>query len=249
MSLEIWLQYLIYALLIIMIVLGARYFWLSISQRVHHPEQWINAVKERTIPQEIIDAEKKYDDKVRLYNFWFQINRLSVENVTGDFAELGVYKGDSAWLIHKLAPARKLHLFDTFSGFHKPDLSLETGDAATYDWHSFADTDIDTVRAKLGGSPNILYHEGYFPDTTAGLNELSFAFVNIDADLYLPVKAGLEFFYPRLSPGGVIIVHDFTHKWEGLSKAVNDFSAKIPENLIHVPDRFGTVMIIKNKAN
>lgn len=247
MSIDIWMQYLIYALVIIMVWLGIRYLWISITQRVHHPEQWICSAGRGDIPEEVLKAEKRYDDKVRLYNFWFQTRRISAENVPGDLAELGVYKGESAWFLHKMAPTRKLHLFDTFSGFHEPDLTMETGEAATYSWHNFADTDTATVREKLGDSPLLIFHEGHFPETTKGLEEIMYALVHIDADLYLPVRNGLEYFYPRLSPGGVIMIHDYTHKWEGLSKAVDDFAATIPENLIHVPDRFGTVMIIKNK--
>lgn len=248
MSIDHWVEVVMVALILLLIILGIRYLYVSISHRIHHPEQWTRSRKKGLIPPEILKAEKSSDDQVRLYNLWFQIQRLSTGNVQGDFAELGVYKGDSAYLIHRLAPSRTLHLFDTFSGFFEPDLTMETGEAAKYSWHDFADTDTAVVLQKLGKSDKIVIHEGYFPETTTGLEDLSFALVNIDADLYLPVKAGLEFFYPRLSPGGVILIHDYTHRWEGLMKAVDDFVSHIPENLIHVPDRFGTVMIIRNKC-
>ncbi|MFO7721902.1 MAG: TylF/MycF/NovP-related O-methyltransferase [Bacteroidales bacterium] len=247
MSAELWLQYLIYLLGALLLIIGIRYFYLSIVQRIHHPEQWIRLRQKGEIPDAVLGLEKHYKDKVRLYNIWFQIRRVNQESVSGDFAELGVYKGDSAWLIHTLAPGRKLHLFDTFSGFFEPDISMETGEAATYDWHNFADTDVEIVRQKLGGSKEIIFHEGHFPETSIGQEHLRFAFVHIDADLYLPVKAGLEYFYPRLTPGGVLIIHDYTHKWDGLCRAVDQFVKHIPENLIHVPDMHGSVMIIKNK--
>ncbi|MBU2649381.1 MAG: TylF/MycF family methyltransferase, partial [Bacteroidetes bacterium] len=60
--------------------------------------------------------------------------------------------------------------------------------------------------------------------------------------------AGLEFFYPRLVPGGVILVHDYNSKWEGAMKAVNEFASNIPETLVHVPDSDNTIMIIKNRS-
>jgi O-methyltransferase len=242
-----FLNYMIYGLGFLLILLGIRYFWLSIVQRLHHPEQWIHLRQKGEIPEQVLRLEKNYRDKVRLYNFWFQVRRVRQEGVRGDFAELGVYRGDSALLIHNLAPERKLHLFDTFSGFFEPDISMETGEAATYNWHNFADTDAEMVREKLGSSKGVIFHEGHFPETTIGNEHLTFSLVHIDADLYLPVKAGLEYFYPRLSPGGVIIIHDYTHKWEGLCRAVDQFVKEIPENLIHVPDMHGSVMIIKNK--
>jgi len=69
----------------------------------------------------------------------------------------------------------------------------------------------------------------------------------MDADLYNPTKAGLEFFYPRLSPGGVILVHDYNYKWEGLMKAVDEFVLTLPETPVLSPDLDSTIMIIKNK--
>ncbi|HRZ48323.1 MAG TPA: TylF/MycF/NovP-related O-methyltransferase [Bacteroidales bacterium] len=247
MDTALWIQYLTYGLLLLLIVLGIRFLWLSITQRIHHPEQWIFRSQQRKIPDDLLALERRSDDRIRLYNFWFQTERIIKEGITGDFAELGVYKGDSAWLIHRLAPDRTLHLFDTFAGFYQPDLSMETGEASTYTWRDFADTDAGAVKARFGNTPNVLIHEGWFPDTAEEAEDCTFALVHMDADLYQPVKAGLAFFYPRLAPGGVIIVHDYTHKWEGLMRAVDEFVASIPECLVHVPDRFGSVMILKNK--
>ncbi len=241
------IQILIYLLILMLVFIAIRYLWISITQRIHHPEEWIYQRLKKAIPPHIVKLEQSADDKIRIYNFWFQIRRLQQEVIPGDFAELGVYKGESAWMIHNMAPDRIFHLFDTFQGFSPNDLTLETGEAATYNWNDFADTDAGLVREKLGDSANLMFHQGHFPETTAGMENATFSLVHIDADLHLPVRDGLHYFYPRLSPGGVIMIHDYTHKWEGLMRAVDQFVATIPENLIHVPDRFGTVMIIKNK--
>jgi O-methyltransferase len=89
--------------------------------------------------------------------------------------------------------------------------------------------------------------KGYFPDTSGVAENEIFALVNLDADLHHPTSAALEFFYPRLVPGGVIFIHDFNYKWEGIRKAVNEFSGKIPECPVRVADMEGTILIIKNK--
>lgn len=60
-------------------------------------------------------------------------------------------------------------------------------------------------------------------------------------------KAGLEYFYPRLSPGGVIIVHDYNPDWPGIMKAVDDFATKIPEPIVLLPDVDSSVMIFKSR--
>lgn len=213
----------------------------------YEPPAWEYARKQGTLNKNLLKVSRNYPDKVRLYNFWLQIQRIEKDGIKGDFAELGVYKGDSAKLLHLMAPGRTLHLFDTFEGFTGTDLQPETGEASTYTTKNFADTSINKVLKNIGGDPAQLnVHAGYFPQSAEGLADLSYALVNLDADLYNPTKAGLEYFYPHLSPGGVIFIHDYNYKWEGLMKAVDEFAATIPEKLILVPDLDSTVMIIRS---
>jgi O-methyltransferase len=144
-------------------------------------------------------------------------------------------------------PAKPFHLFDTFSGFPPGDLRGETGEAATYTPNNFADTNVNRVIEKIAGNGNIIIHQGYFPDTAAPVSNEIFSLVNLDADLYQPTSAALEFFYPRLAPGGIIFIHDYNNKWQGIIRAVDEFLARIPESLILVPDLDGTCMIVRNK--
>ena len=70
-------------------------------------------------------------------------------------------------------------------------------------------TPVDRVRGVLADFPKIGIHEGWIPDVFASLPEDHWAFVHIDVDLYEPTKACLEYFFPRVSVGGVIINDDF----------------------------------------
>ena len=247
MNLSIF-QIINYLLILVIFIILGRYVWSMIFDRNYLPIQWQKAVKEMTVSLELIRIEKSYPDKVRFFNWWFQVERLKKENVVGAFAELGVYKGESAKILCLMDPGRKMHLFDTFAGLPEKDLAVEHGEAATYTPVNFADTSIEKVKKNLGDAADYEIHEGYFPETIKGLENEIFALVNMDADLYNPTIAGLEFFYPRLSPGGVMLVHDYNHKWEGVMKAVDEFARKIPESVISLPDMDGTVMIIKNKT-
>ena len=221
--------------------------WDVFFDRNYQPAGWQQAIHEGRISRRLQQLERNYPDKVRFFNWWFQVERLHKANVPGDFAELGVYKGESVRIIHHMDPSRNFHLFDTFEGFEATDLQVEKGEAATYTSENFADTSVTRVLHFLRASDRFIVHKGYFPDTTAGFTSERFALVNIDADLYNPTKAGLEFFYPRLSPGGVLLIHDYNSKWEGVMKAVDDFIVSIPENPDILPDMDGTVMIIRNK--
>ncbi|MFN8134390.1 MAG: TylF/MycF/NovP-related O-methyltransferase [Bacteroidales bacterium] len=144
-------------------------------------------------------------------------------------------------------PDRNLHLFDTFEGFTGTDLLTEKGEAATYSSKNFADTSINKVLKKMGGNSAKLHiHAGYFPASANGLIDTKYAGKRMPIFTILPGQ-GLEYFYPRLAPGGIIFIHDYNHKWEGLVKAVDEFALTIPESLVLSPDFDSTVMIVKNR--
>lgn len=219
-------------------------FW---SYKLYKPFKWEEAEKNKRISDKLKKAERVYYDKIRFYSIWFQLQRIVKENVQGDIAELGVHKGETAKLIYEINTGRTLHLFDTFNGFNEKDLLHENKQGGRYTTNEFSDTDLETVKKHIGGGDQVIFHPGYFPDTAKGVADKKFSFVHLDADLYLPTIEGLKFFYARLSPGGVILIHDYNHIWEGVKKAVDEFMPTIPESLIELPDWKGSVMIVKNK--
>ena len=234
-------------IILVVLVFLVRYTWDLFFGKGYAPVEWEFKKKSGKISNKLLRLQKNYADKVRFYNWWFQIERLKYENIPGAFAELGVYKGESACILHHMDPDRKFHLFDTFSGFPVGDLAGETGEAATYTPDRFADTNITDVLRKISGNENIILHPGYFPETAEQVRNEAFALVNLDADLYQPTRAALDFFYPRLSPGGIIFIHDYNYKWEGIKRAVDEFVSYIPECMVLVADLDGTCMIVKNK--
>lgn len=236
------------ALLLLMLVFLSRYAWTLFWGTSYEPPEWEKSRKAGSIPPRLKRCLNAYEDKIRFFTLWLQIERLKIEKIPGAFAELGVYKGESARLMHYMDPDRELHLFDTFNGLPESDLIHETGEAATYSNRNFKDTEADkTLRYINGDKQKLIIHQGYFPETAVGLENTLFAFVSLDADLYNPTLAGLNFFYPRLSPGGAILIHDYNFKWEGLMKAVDEFCTTIPEVPVKIPDLNSSVMIVKSR--
>ena len=176
----------------------------------------------------------------RLYFLYQNIQNIIDSGIAGSFAELGVYKGNSAKLMHMLAPERSLYLFDTFEGFSKEDLKSESHPQYS---KLFKDTSLDYVKQFVGEAESIFYIEGHFPASTTQVDsDEKFSFVHLDCDLYDPIKAGLEYFYPRVVPGGMIVIHDYASGyWPGVKKAVDKFFSGKPESLIYIPDKSGTV--------
>ena len=220
-------------------------FW---SYRISKPYAWKEAVSNNQISKELVWIERRYRDKVRFYNLWFQIERLRKNDIQGAFAELGVHQGKSAKAIHYLDRDRRFYLFDTFDGFADRDLAQETQTDERLSRSMFADTSMKKVQNYIKGNDNVSYKPGFFPDTAKGLEDETFGLVNIDADLYAPTIEALRFFYPRLSQGAVIIVHDYNHNWDGIRKALDEFMPTIPESLIELSDWQGSAMIIKDSS-
>lgn len=182
----------------------------------------------------------RQDDYVRGCSILLALKRIADEPVEGSLAEAGVYRGDTSELIHKALPERRLYLFDTFEGFPAADLE---GRADL----RFGDTNEQLVRRRLGASPNVVIRKGYVPETFTGLEQERFAFVLLDMDLYHPTKAGLDFFYPRLTRGAFLMVHDYNNPESNgaCKKAVNEFLADKQEKLVELCDLYGSVLIRK----
>lgn len=147
----------------------------------------------------------------------------------GAFAEFGVYKGCSARLLCSVKGATPLHLFDTFSGLPKPS-GAERG---TFRKGEFRGT-LTEVQNVLTGYKGVHFHQGVFPASTAGLENLRFSFVHLDVDLEGATYAGLEFFYPRMLPGGILITHDYSII-PGVRNAVDRFMTGRSERVIELP--------------
>jgi len=234
-------------LVVILLFLGFKYLETTWSYKISKPYAWENAVKNKLVSPQLIKLEASYRDKVRFYNLWFQVEQLKKNNVKGAFAELGVHRGETAKAIHFMDQSRTFYLFDTFEGFSSKDLKQEQQTDNRFSTEMFADTSIEEVKKHINGNDSIIYKPGFFPTTTIGLENETFALAHIDADLYAPTIEALKFFYPRMAKGGVIIIHDYNHNWDGIPKAINEFMSTIPESLIELPDWQGSAMIIKNK--
>lgn len=236
-------------LVLVFLFLGFKVFEQKWSYKISKPYNWDEAVKNGKVSGTLKKLERTYHDKVRFYTFWLQIERIKNNVIPGAFVELGVFKGETAKIIHEMDASRNLHLFDTFDGFREEDLSVENKKEGKYNTLNFSNTSLEEVKNHINGNDQVYYHAGYFPNSAKSLKETQFAFVHLDADLYQPTIAALNYFYPKLSDGGVIIIHDYNHTWDGIQKAVDEFSQSIPETFMEIADWQGSAMIIKNSTH
>jgi O-methyltransferase len=185
------------------------------------------------------------NDYIRYATLELCKQEILLNNVSGNIAELGVYKGDFAKRLNEIFDDRKLYLFDTFEGFVQSDINKDVSHNYSNGNQNFSDTSINTVLKKMKYPENCIVKKGFFPDTAADVND-TFCFVNIDTDLYQPILNGLEFFYPRLEKKGFIFIHDFNNdNYKGARQAVVDFCFKNSISYTPIPDSCGTVVITK----
>jgi O-methyltransferase len=189
--------------------------------------------------------DKNYFDYVRLATLELIAFEISKKKLSGNTAELGVYKGKFARYINQYFPDRLLYLFDTFEGFDNRDVISETEKNLSSGKQDFSDTSIEAVLKLMPYPQKCKAVKGFFPESANGIDE-RFVFVSLDADLYEPIYNGLVFFYPKLVSGGYIFIHDFNNDaYKGSRKAVEQFCSEQQINYLPIPDLGGSAIIMK----
>lgn len=189
--------------------------------------------------------DNNYFDYIRLATLELVCEEIKRRNLQGNAVELGVYKGKFARYINGYFPDRILYLFDTFQGFDNRDVDSEKKLGFSDGKQDFSDTSVEGVLKQMPYPKMCRPVKGFFPESAKDVNE-AFVFVSLDADLYEPILAGLNFFYPKLVRGGYIFVHDFNNEnYGGARRAVEQFCSEQGIGFVPIPDSGGSVVIAK----
>lgn len=172
------------------------------------------------------------------------------ESVAGNIAELGTYKGGAALLmaeaLKEMRSPRSILSFDSFCGYPAPGESdrMDNGNFH-YDKGHHGDTSypyVEKVLRLYGVRNSVKIYKGWFEATLPSnvKPSESFSVVLLDCNHYASAQYALNFFYDKLSPGGIFIVDDYRRPEQpyhpeapGIKKAVDEFLADKPEALIH----------------
>lgn len=189
---------------------------------------------------------------VRIESLRLNAERINALGVAGSVAEVGVYYGEFSREINKYFSEKKLYLFDTFEGFLNEKVKKETDIIFMSQLSSLYNSDycaVKDVSSILDGFPHpekCVIKKGYFPDTVVGVED-NFAFVSLDVDIYVPTKAALEFFWPRMESNGIIMVHDYNNcVTKGVKKAVDEYCMNNNIPVVLMADWAGSAVLIKS---
>lgn len=197
------------------------------------------------------DSSEYMEDYLRYRTFEYVAEELIENKVIGALAEFGVFRGAFSSLISKKFSDREIYLFDTFEGFDSSEgeKELSEGNCNKEFLESHKNTSVECMLSNMPDRNKCKVFKGLFPGSiTTEAENTVFAFVSIDVDFEDSIYEGLKFFYPRLSEGGVIFVHDYNSAYlKGVKKAVIKYEHEIGYSLHKVPiaDRAGTLIIIK----
>lgn len=169
-------------------------------------------------------------DIFRCYQLWHLLGQT--KHIDGAIVEVGVWRGGTGCLQAKRAQLlgikNPVYLCDTFSGVVKAG-SNDT----QYFGGEHSDTSIPVVEAlasSLGVSSQIKLLQGIFPeDTSHQIAEPAVRFCYIDVDVYQSTKEILEWIWPRLAVGGIVVSDDYGMEGtSGVTKCIDEFEVNAP---------------------
>lgn len=166
----------------------------QLVEQLHIPQYKINKVwAESHLQEKIIPTRIRFLEDFAEHCYQHDIN--------GSCAEVGVCTGAFAAEINRVFSDRTLYLFDTFDGFDSRDIEVEKNMNPNYSalnaWiqegqsMDFRSVCAEDVIKRLPFPDKAIIKQGFFPQTFDLNTSISFSFVNLDTDLYQPIKDGL----------------------------------------------------------
>ena len=187
----------------------------------------------RNDDQFINTAQKVKNDRTtlldfdRLYILWQMLKNCVNDKYA--CAEVGSWRGGSAYFTASicrdlLGRDVEFHIFDTFEGH--PGVINSSELDANHKEGLFSDTSFETVKQYLDKF-KVLIHKGEVSKNLNLVETTQFFFAHIDTDLFFSTKVCIEFFFPRMITGGVIVIDDYgTSTCPGVKKVVDEYMRK-----------------------
>jgi O-methyltransferase len=157
------------------------------------------------------------------------------KDIPGAIVECGVWRGGMIAAISEiLGNERNCYLFDSFEGL--PEAKEIDGEAARkwqsdkvgamYHNNCKAEDFYAQEAMNLAGCKNYQLVKGWFSETLPKFNpDQPIAILRLDADWYESTIQCLDFLYPKVAKGGIIILDDY-YTWDGCSRALHDYLSK-----------------------
>ncbi len=188
-------------------------------------------------------GSKKQLDEV-MYRHWYiaYCSRHAIEFAQSDeynFVECGTANGLSAYFTLKeisnnLKSKFLMHLYDSWDAMRENELLETEMDHVGY----YSELDISTVKNNLKEfEDKLIYHVGYIPESLLSKESpKSIVYMHVDLNAAKPTLAALEFFFPKLVRGGVILFDDYGQEaYNETKKVIDIFFSDKPGLILKLP--------------
>lgn len=198
---------------------------------------------------ELFEIAREYSmvNKDAMYALYSAVRHVLDREIPGDFVECGVWRGGSSLLVALILARRgvtdrAVYLYDTFEGMSTPtdvDVDYHGVPAAetmerNRDETGWCYASLEDVQATFAAHEfpfEVRCVQGDVVETLPTVQPERVALLRLDTDWYESTMAELVHLYPKLSPGGVLIVDDYGH-WEGARRATEEYFETVPRPLL-----------------
>lgn len=145
------------------------------------------------------------------------------QHLSGVALEVGVYQGGSLEIIASELCHKAVYGFDTFEGLPAKDWK----EGEVHQPGEFAETSQSELNEQFlaAGIENVRLVKGYFPESADTLGLQSICFAHIDVDFEEAIRNSLHFIWPRLVPGGFVVIDDYDWpRCPGVKPVVDQFA-------------------------
>lgn len=206
---------------------------------------------------ETIKGKHQYDQYNSPHTIAWRLHTLvwaaqSALNIEGDLVECGVFKGDMSWVISQtvdfVSAKKKFYLYDTFAGFSDKYSSTEdfpgNPNFLNFAHGVYSEEHIyDSVCERFANQPDIFVIKGVVPDILLEKAPEKISFLHIDLNSPAAEIGALEFLFPRLTSGAILVFDDYGWKQFYKQKEVEDaFMQKHHHSILELPTGQGLVI-------
>lgn len=165
-------------------------------------------------------------------------------HLRGDFVECGVNRGFLSMSVAVYTDFarqtdRRFFLVDTYNGL--VDSQVSAADLAAY-WNEYADT-YEAVVTSFKHFGNVVIVRGVVPDCLPSIPTDRVAYLSIDMNCTAPEVAALEYFWPKMASGGVVVLDDYGFSGhEAQKQGADDFAHRNDVEILPLPTGQGLLL-------
>lgn len=182
-----------------------------------------------------------------------ELAQVLKQGIDGSVVELGCYIGTTSLFIRRLldytrqSDKREFHAYDSFAGL--PEKAKQDQSAAGVD---FAPGELAVSKKDFLQRFHSAHlqppttHKGWFSELTPADIPDKIAFAFLDGDFYDSILDSLKLVWPRMQPGGVLLIDDYARpELPGVERAVHDFFASRPQPTIRTEHNIARIITAK----